>query len=425
MPTSSTVSPSSDPHLHYSGNTWQIVKFTESILGRFLQGVSFYILVLCSLLTVFLPPWKSGRVPSFRPLSPKQSTSSFHVTPPDVSTPNISPVRPQSDPSMIYQQQSERPSSATKMSGWLASQRQRLSNLSHRGGNQGDVTVQLWNQNRAERGLSSWEEPSKHPDVFQKAYGYTDSYLVTDSFQPPPIEKFRLEAPRLGTGFSESTTSRYLDVYIPPPETVDRKSWHVDSPVFGLNGIVRPSTGESGRRSQGSVTVADPDRSSNISNLFRKQEELDNSIAALKLHKGSTGLPTSPSSSKQSGEPSVTRSDFSLSNFPSPPWVNSPKSDDLSETQRSPSPVRTVKRLRFNPPSISVDDVPFDLIPPRMPVSVMEHNRTLSLPVSETADSDIIASARTRFDSQGTQYDVTSFIGSAFYFFGLVGRLFC
>ena len=279
------------------------------------------------------------------------------------------------------------------------------------------MNVQLWNQIRAERGLSPWGEHSKGSDVYKKTDGCPDSYLGADLVQPRFIGKSKLEAPRLGRGFTKSTTPRHLDLQLSPPGTVDRKSWQVDSPVFGLNGIIRPSTGESGWRSQGSVTVADPDSSSGISNLFRKQEELDKSIAALKLLEGPTGLPSSPSSSKRSEEPSATRSDFSLSNFPDPPWANSPGSNDLSEPRRSPSPVRTLKPLRF--PRVSVDNVHFDLIPPRMPVSVMEHNRTLSLPVSETSDSEGIVSARTaRFDSQGTQYDVTSFIGSAFFFLG-------
>jgi hypothetical protein len=393
------------------GNTWRIVDFTETILGRFLQGVNFYILVLFSLLTLFLPQWKSGRIPSFHPLSPKPPTSSFHLAPPDVSTPNLSAVQPQSDSSIIQQPPVDRLSPTARMAGWLANQRRRLSSLSHRGGSQDDMGVQLWNQSRVEHGLS-FREPSKNPELFKKVYGYPDPYTGTDPVLPPPVEKPKLEAPRLGRGFVRSAASCYSDLDLSPPEIGDRKSWQPDSPVFGLNGIVRPSTGESGLRSQGSVTVAEPDRSSDISGLFRKQEELDNSIAALKLLEGSAGLPNSPSSSK----PSATRSDFSLSNFPTPPWASTPEPGDLGELDRIPTPIRTTKPLRIKPPSISVNSVPFDLIPPRMPASAMEHNRTLSLPVSETEDSDVLVSARTqRFDSQGTQYDVTSFIGSTFF----------
>lgn len=384
------------------GNTWRIVEFTETILGRFLQGVNFYILVLFSLLMLFLHPWKSGRIPSFHPLSPKPPASSFNLAPPDVSTPNLSAVQPQSDSSMIQPPPTDRLSPTARMAGWLANQRRRLSSLSHRGTGQDDMGVQLWNQSRVEHGLL-FREPSKDPEIFKKVHGYPDPVL------PPPVEKPKLEAPRLGRGFVRSAASRYSDLDLSPPEIGDRKSWQPDSPVFGLNGIVRPSPVESGLRSQGSVTVAEPDGSSDISGLFRKQEELDNSIAALGLLGGSAGLPNSPSSSK----PSATRSDFSLSNFPTPPWANTPEPDDLSEL---PTPIRTTKPLRIKPPSISVNSIPFELIPPRMPASAMEHNRTLSLPVSETEDSDVLVSARTqRFDSQGTQYDVTSFIGSAFF----------
>ena len=371
---------------------------------------------------VFMPPCKSqsDRHSSFRPLSLKQLASSFNVPPPDVSTPNLSTAQPRPDSSIIQQPRLERPSSVVKLSGWLTTQGKRLSSLSHRGDSQGNVNAQLWHQNRAERGLSLWDDLSKDSEVPWKIRRRPDSYLDTDPVRPPPIEKPKLEAPRLGRGFFKSVTSQYSDLDLSSPEMVDRKSWKADSPVFGLNGIVRPSAGESGLRSQGSVTIADPNRSSNISDLFRKQEELDNSIAVLKLLESSTGsrnsgLPNSPSSSKRSGEPSATRSDFSLSNFPDPPWAGSPVSDDFGEPWQNPTPVRITQPSRFNPPSVSIDNVPFDLIPPRMPASMMEHNRTLSLPVSETAEPELVVSARTpRFDSQATQYDVTSFIGSTF-----------
>lgn len=400
-------------------DAWRIVKFTETILGRFLQGVNFYLLVLSSLLVLFMPPWRrrSGRLPSFRPLSPKPTASSFNITPPDVSTPDLSALQPRFDSPTIPQPRINNPSSATRMSGWLATQRQRLSSLSlsRRGESQVDINTQLWKQSRAERGLTYLEGASKDSDVFEKVYGNADSYLGVSAVQPPTVGKPKLEAPRFGRGFVRSMSSRYSNIDLPMVQNVDRKSWQADSPVFGLNGIVRPSTGESAMRSQGSVTVTGPDRGSNISDLFRKQEELDNSIAALKLLQGSTGQPSSPtSSSKQSAEPSATRSEFSLSHFPNPPWVTISDPHNPSELRRSSSPAPHTKPPRLNPPSISVDNVPFELVPPRMPASMVEHNRTTSLPISETADSEVLASARTpRFDSQGTQYDVTSFIGSA------------
>jgi len=285
------------------------------------------------------------------------------------------------------------------------------------------MNAQLWNQNRAERGQSFQEDSSiKDSEIFEKVYGYPDAYLGTEPLrlQPPPARKPKLEAPRLGRGLIQSMTSRYSDLDLFPSETVDRKQLQADSPVFGLDGIVRPSTAQSKmdsvQDSQDSATVADTDRRSDLSGLFRKQEELDSSIAALKLFGDYTNPPSTPSS-KQSREPSTARSDFSLSNFPRPPWVGTAELDVLSEPPLSPSSVRTVRgpRLRPTPPIINVDNVPFDLIPPRIPAFVMEHSRSLSVPISESAESDLLVSARTpRFDSEGTQYDVTSFIGSTF-----------
>lgn len=394
------------------------LKFTETILGRFLQGVNFYLLILSSLLSVFMHSWKSksDRLPHFHPLSPKPPTSSFNVAPPNVSTPDLSMAQPRFDSPVVPLPQADIPSPSRKMTEWLATQKQRLSSLSRRGDSQVDINVQMWKQSRAERGMSYWENASKDSDVFGKVYGSHDSYLGADPVQSPAAGKSKLEAPRFGRGFIKSTSSRYSNSILSALQMVDRNSWQADSPVFGLNGIVRPSTGESAARSQGSATVTGPDRNSGLSDLFRKQEELDNSIAALKLLQSSAMVrPTSPStSSKQSVEPSTTQSEFSLSNFPNPPWVTASDPHNPAEPRQSPSPIpaRETKPLRLNPPSISVNNVPFELVPPRMPAS-MEHNRTMSLPISETADSEVLVSARAqRFDSQGTQYDVTSFIGN-------------
>lgn len=391
------------------------LKFTETVLGRFLQGVNLYLLVLSSLLSVFMHSWKSrsDRIPQFRPLSPKPPTSSFNVAPPNVSTPDLSMVQPRFDSPVAPLPQADIPSTPRRMTEWLATQKQRLSNLSRRGDSQVDTNSQLWKQNWAERGMSY---ASKDSDVFGKAYGSHDSYLGADPVQSPDAGKSKLEAPRLGRGFIKSTSSRYSNSILSVLQKVDRNSWHADSPVFGLNGIIRPSTGESAARSQGSATVTGPDRNSGLSHLFRKQEELDNSIAALKRLQSSAMIrPSTPSiSSKQSVEPSVTQSEFSLSNFPNPPWVTAPDPHNPADPRQIPSPipVRETKPLRLKPPSISVDNVPFELVPPRMPAS-MEYNRTTSLPISETADSEVLVSARAqRFDSQGTQYDVTSFIGN-------------
>ena len=400
-------------------NVLPTVKFTETMVGRFLQGINFYLLVLSSLLAVFMPPWtcNSGRVPPFRPLSPKPPVSSFNISAPNVSTPNLSAARSRVNSAINPQPRVDTPSS-TKMTEWLAIQGRRLSNISRRGSSQVGINDQLRKQNQAEQGLTTfWENASEDTDVFWKVYGNHDSYLGTDTPQPPATERPKLEALRFGRGLLNSVSSRFSGLDISAPQQVYRRSWQVDSPVFGLNGIIRPSIDEPAVRSQTSVTITGPDRDSDISDLFRKQEELDNSIAALGLLEGSPDPVIYPTSSKQSAEPSTThtRSDCSLSYFPKPPWVTHPHPDNPDESRQIPSPVQGTKPSRLDLQSVNVDDVPFELVPPRMPASMSEHNRSLSLPISETADSEVLMSARpTRFDSQGTQYDVTSFIGSRF-----------
>src|ERR1700753_842454 len=128
-----------------------IVKFTETILGRFLQGVNFYLLVLSSLLALFMPPWKTGRVSSFHPISPKPPVSSFNVSQPSVSIPDIPTVQPRFSSPIILQSPTDipTPSPARKISGWLATQKKRLSGLSGQGDSQVDVDAQLWKKNRA------------------------------------------------------------------------------------------------------------------------------------------------------------------------------------------------------------------------------------------------------------------------------------
>lgn len=423
--------------LDIHGNISSLVKFTEGIVGRFLGGVNFYLIVLCSLLTVFtsLPKPQSDRTPSFRPVSQKRPTSSFNFPPPDVSTSNLSGVQLQPDQPMVQPPWVARPSSTAKLSGWLATQRKRLSNLGTRGVGQDDMNAQLWNQTWAERGQPLQDDAStKDSDVFEKIYGSANSYLGTD---PTPAEAAKLEAPRLGRSHSQSTKSLYSGLDLSPLGMGDRKLRQVDSPVFGLNGIVRSPNQ---RSEMGLSPVTDPGRASGFSSLLRKKEELDNSIAALKMFGGPSMTPPSPPLSSPpplsppppsppppsppspltppSSQPSrelSARSEFSLSNFPSPPWVDAPDLGDHDESLRPISSL-TARPPLLNPSSISVDNVPFDLVRPRVPLSTIDHARALSLPISEYSASEVLVSARTqRFDSEGTQYDVTSFIGSRFF----------
>lgn len=210
-------------------------------------------------------------------------------------------------------------------------------------------------------------------------------------------------------------------VIVPPPRST------TDSPIYGLDGIIRNLQvgGIDGSRESNITT----ERSSGIESLLRQQQELDQSIAGLRNF--------SPTSDAELGPPRVLseslQSEFSLSNFPEPPFLrrsldsgktttpisaraalpnNSDQSLPTTETDRTKSLMSEY--------SLMVDDVPFQLVQPRMPATSSNYpipqNQPVSLVFSDTNDSILglsigEANRGPRFDSQGTQYDVTSFIG--------------
>ncbi|KAF9044840.1 hypothetical protein BDZ89DRAFT_1058937 [Hymenopellis radicata] len=187
-----------------------------------------------------------------------------------------------------------------------------------------------------------------------------------------------------------------------------------DSPVYGLNGIIgaesgsRPDSGVSFQRTVGTGTARTSETSFN--ELLRQQNELDKSIAALRLFspdpssesfpkaseaEPSTAKPSShpysvaaSSSSGRKADTSSARSEFSLSVFPEPPVLNRPVSSfgPLEETST------TLPISRFIPADVSASH---------------KDSFVSSIPTSPNS----IWPGHERYDSAGTQYDVTSFIG--------------
>ncbi len=167
--------------------------------------------------------------------------------------------------------------------------------------------------------------------------------------------------------------------------------------AYGLNGVIGDTRYVSGRSSQ----------SSNLSALLRQQAELDKSVAGLQMYSSAMG-----------GRPglSPTQSDFSLSKFPEPPFALSGDRTSDGSGRSGLSAVNTVGgNDRF-----TIDNMEFALVPPRMPAASTSNDRarepsgvSTSTFSSYNIDSDVPGAAgRTnRFDSVGTQYDVTSFIG--------------
>jgi hypothetical protein len=150
-----------------------------------------------------------------------------------------------------------------------------------------------------------------------------------------------------------------------------------------------------------------------LSDLFRQQNELDKSIAALRLfeHKGESSQDEEKREesaslfygSDRSRTSQLFSSKMSLSHFPPPPWENGTEVSDDNFTSQPSRRDNTIRSVSF-----LVNNVPMDLVPPQMPAAVAEHGRQ-----SSETDSELLMTSRTgKFDSLGTRYDVTSFIGN-------------
>lgn len=230
------------------------------------------------------------------------------------------------------------------------------------------------------------------------------------------------------------------------------------SPLSGIDEIIDGYDERGGALRPPSAGLVWSARSSRISELIRQQEELDKSIVALRLFSpagdgdsaGSRPLSFSPSmlerrpafltekSSSSAGDTRATRStasELSLSNFPEPP-----KSVRASLAPADPPPPPVPPLSRDNSQRSRADDVigresvvlePEPVNSPMsrtdLPKLIMEeggfrHMRKLSqalsvddramLTPSMLTPPDSLSGARNHVNSGGTQYEITSFIGS-------------
>jgi hypothetical protein len=115
--------------------------------------------------------------------------------------------------------------------------------------------------------------------------------------------------------------------------------------------------------------------------------------------------------------PSSMRSEFSLSNFPSPPLTFTATANGIpspTSTLKAPFDRNEERRSRLMSKSDGVTGLPL----PRMPVLNDYPSTPQSMPDSPGRNSEDTGDmsgnvSRMKVDSAGTQYDVTSFIGSA------------
>ncbi|KAF7303224.1 hypothetical protein MKEN_01286200 [Mycena kentingensis (nom. inval.)] len=467
-----------------------VFKFSETTLGRFLQAVETYLLLTSLLIFAFY------NVPKYRspPTVTARKRSSFFTGYPkagdvDYQTavtekremPDVVPIgEPIERPfAAAYDRPVSRESRLSRIGSWVLMPRRKAPRPP-------SVEKRLWDSGAAELGIST-ETRANSPDADEDVLVLSPRVQVLEEKSPrvriqdppspgtltaevqtpkrpplvvdttdievpaPPATTTTLELatpterPFTGVSFSSyygmAGSSRLTMPTISPPETTR----NTDSPIYGLDGIIRgpsvPSAPESpilakpivvglppsprpvapAVSSEDSLivpptpsprpppspslapSIIDQRNSSNsFDELLRQQTELDKSIAALRLFSPSSPVESAPTqlllqppmpevpeapvtareskfTDPRSMSMSSNRSEFSLSIFPDPPLV-------ANDLPASLLPMPRARRQSFVPRS-AIDS-------------------------QATADGSITASpAHTRFNSQGTQYDVTSFIG--------------
>ncbi|KIJ05242.1 hypothetical protein PAXINDRAFT_159114, partial [Paxillus involutus ATCC 200175] len=431
--------------------------FTESTLGRLLQAFEDYIVVVFVVViafvryrnTLILIHTSKGR--AFNPSLPvPDSVSTFRITAPVVETPRISMVFCAANTARATGTEALCRSarrSLTRVSSWVSSRVSR-----NRLGNEDDQ-AKLWGQSEAEnarvgppstghthlRGslMSLTEEPKDWAELVHDAAasdlsilsaldaqstgtrsreGSMNSGRILHAFradvaQPRVPLQLRTRglsapaAPVLSPSSHQASSERAV-IMTAPPDSHAR-----DSPIYGLGGILRsPPPRPPGETSR--------DSGMSLDELLRQQKELDKSITALKLFSKRTSA--SSSSSSQVGTPN-TDSDVSLSHFPLPSWLTPPMTSLPGPSSRLPSIIRMREDRRIRLPAATAPPTAVSeglLPPPKILASLADipssprSNSVTDSPLRGDNESLPAAVGRPpQFDSGGTQYNVTSFIG--------------
>lgn len=367
-----------------------IFSFSETSLGRFLRAVEIYILILYSLVITF----------STLPARHRHCTTKESDT-------KITPSR-----DMDYS------------TGFPMFLDRRISSISFMRGSQSDPAKKMgWDQNR-ELGLApripsialypavsvdQWEAESLHSSVSKN--------ITSSSGGNSPYERGAYGAVNIDRPLTDLSLTYYtMNLRTPEPGEMQETM---------INGTETPDLalqqGERDERLDANATLSPSRPGSSVSSfeeLLRRQSELDRSIAALRLlsprlafskatplaHQtnGSSDqfvpLPTTLSRNTLTAslvmskpESASALSDFSLSIFPDPP---APSNVPLLS---SGVPGETTS------PDAALNDAPNNI-----------HTGVLSVQVPIRRASSSLAqqvSISAIFDSEGTQYDVTSFVG--------------
>ena len=402
--------------------SWPAVLFTETTLGRFLQAIELYILIVYNLTCTFYPP--SPLLPTATQLKRSSSFRRLDNRTPGVNL-NPSPAAQGVPGAVMLIGRNPYPPSGSSRLSYLSMVSQRLPSLLRRSPKRESGGERLWDQKSAETGRTrplNIRTPDLGPRVeeFMDIQNWKLPFTMADAPSEPPLPPATTvvtgpnatkgepvivapedEIPVPDTAFSVYSLyapSEYTSESAPLSNPAQSRS--IESPVYGLDGIV--GTNRMGRTSRvGSVT--------SIDELLRKQRELDKSIEALRLFSpGMSSTPT-PENLTTTIPPNITRGDsvsvasvLSLSNFPEPPSIS----------RRSSATIRPVLRRSQRQRAQRVERPGIAPVPPPIVIPPMDDEINGKLPqtVGGTGDTGRF----NKFDSMGTQYDVTSFIGGEY-----------
>ena len=369
---------------------------------------------------------RHNRSSSFQGLPQAGSTpSAYLLGPPKLAEPKFNALFGSEDRTPFQEpERTEEPvqtSYVTRLSSWLA-RRPSRSNRTDASGEHGN----LWSQEQAERGNSLVSESIQAKVSHQSSPAQQGITLeVRDSGQealepkvtePKPIITVSSEQIPTATPLLASPPrvySRDMDKQYLYPSTPNSSLETSDSPIHGLYGIVNPKspmltdvfqTEEDPRQLFNSDSSA---RSSAISMLLRQQAELDRSIAQLQLFSQTGNDSRRTSSSGGTPKGSVR---FSLSKFPAPPWGRESVVSEVPASEQIIAPMTQLSPEITQQRALMVDS-PQPSTQPRQQ-SILSSGFS---PRDSTLLSPMPASRNAKTASNGTQYEITSFIGRKFY----------
>ncbi|KAJ4494392.1 hypothetical protein C8R41DRAFT_919356 [Lentinula lateritia] len=397
--------------------------FSDTALGRFLQAFEVYLMFIFLMLVAFY------KVP-VRPIRPSVSTS-YMVDKKPQNTQSVAEAAAVVEEPVADNDPQTRLSMVSRVTSWIIPSR-RQSNVERQNQqNTEDVEAALTlpssqpiqqpkqslsvrqslQEARDPARQSVWVPPQPDPvddsDLFVRPIP-TPTLAISSSVLLPERDQMESGSEnRTSTGVSlryygvgHDSLMSYPNPSFMVNDESSLKSSGTDSPIYGLDGIVKQ---QKNRNSAGS-SLRPPRRPSvsSFDELIQQQAELDRSIAALRLfspptsfaeaENPSAGIPDGTSLSTTNNRTvstltsSSVRSEFSLSIFPDPPIADFPLRASFSTMRAN----RTKRQSRRDLPT-SFDNVSLDV--PSLPDTPMR-----------------LAPGRS-FGSNATQYDVTSFIG--------------